>query len=97
MTWTSVCFTDAQVAAGDCYRLQRKFSQLYASAQRAAGMAMFATAFVPGRQSIVYFSPAVQTELPSFTADVGAQPCAKPEASVSLWIGAIDSRHMLAG
>ncbi len=78
MTWTRVCFTDREVAAGDRYRLQRKFTQLYDDAHRSAGIAMFSTAFLPGRQSVVYFSPAVLAEFPSFTVDVGAQGCESP-------------------
>lgn len=97
MTWTRACFTDAQVAAGDCYRLHRRFGQVYAGASHAAGMAMFSTAFLPGQPCVIYFSPAVLAEAPTFSADVEAQPCGKPESSVSLWIGAIDARDMLGG
>ena len=96
MTWTRLLFTDAQIAAGECYRLQRRFTQVFANAHCAADLAMFSTAFLPGRQATVYFSPGVSAEVPSFVADVGAHPCERPEASVSLWVGAIDARDLLA-
>jgi len=95
MTWTRVCFTDRQVAAGEGYRLQRRFSQLYADAHPSAGMAMFSTAFLPGLPSVVYFSPAVSDAFPSFAADVGAQPCEKPDVSVALRVGQIGARDLL--
>ncbi len=87
MSWTRVCFTDREVAAGDRYRLQRKFTELYAEANRSPGIAMFSTAFLPGRQSVVYFSPAVLAEFPSFAASVGAQSCERPETNVALCVG----------
>ena len=95
MTWTRVCFTDGQVAAGDGYRLHRRFTQLYADARHRVDMAMFSTAFLPGRQSAVYFSPAVLAEYPSFAADVGATACERPGASVALWVGGVDARELL--
>lgn len=97
MTWSRVCLTVEQVAAGDGYRLHRRFGQVYANAARATEMAMFSTPFIAGRPSIFYFSPAVLKEAPTFSADVGAEACGKPEPSVALWVGAIDARAMLAG
>jgi hypothetical protein len=96
MTWTRVCFTDRQVAVGDCYRLQRKFTRLYSDVAQTAGMAMFQTAFLTGQQCALYFSPAVVARCPSFVTDVGAQPCERPEESVALLIGEIDARSLLA-
>ena len=96
MTWTRVCLTDRQVAAGEDYRLQRKFTQQCAK-ERHSTVAMFSTAFLPGRPSIIYFSPAVSAEFPSFAADAGAEACEKPDASVALRVGEIDARELLAG
>ena len=96
MTWTRVCLTDSQVAAGEGYRLQRKFTQHCAKERRPA-VAMFSTAFLPERPSIIYFSPAVSAQFPAFVADAGAEACERPDASVALWVGAIDARDLLAG
>ncbi len=97
MTWTRVCLTNAQVALGDDYRLQRKFTQQCAGDHRTSVVAMFSTAFLPGRPSILYFSPAVSAECPSFAAEVGAEACGKPDASVALRVGPIDARELLTG
>jgi hypothetical protein len=97
MTWTRVCFTDAQIAAGDDYRLQRKFTKQWVESDRSPGAAMFSTPFLPGQATMLYFSPAVSAEFASFAADVGAEVCDRPALSVALRMGAIDARELLEG
>ena len=95
MTWTRVCFTDRQVAAGEFYRVKCKFSQLYAEARGGIDMAMFSTAFLPGRESAIYFSPAVQAQYPAFATQVGAQACEVPGMSVAMCLGPVGGRDLL--